>query len=83
MKPYEMEDGTVYDLDKKITITITDIDWDAPKSIGLPNEVVIDINISNVHLLEDIDGSAENLSDYLSDTYEYCHYGFTAEVEIE
>ena len=57
-------------------IIVTNIKWDAPKSVGLPKKVVIDINEDNRYLLEDIEDYADNLSDYLSDTYEYCHEGF-------
>lgn len=57
-------------------IIITNIKWDAPKSAGLPKKVIIDINEDNRYLLEDIEGYADNISDYLSDTYEYCHEGF-------
>lgn len=57
-------------------IIVTNIKWDAPKSANLPKRVVIDINEDNKYLLEDIDGYADELSDYLSDTYEYCHEGF-------
>ena len=57
-------------------IIVTGIKWDAPKSAKLPKRVVIDINEDNEYLLEDIDGYADGLSDYLSDTYGYCHEGF-------
>ena len=57
-------------------IIVTCIKWDAPKSASLPKRVVIDITLDNADLLEDINGYADNLSDYLSDTYEYCHEGF-------
>ena len=59
-------------------IIITGIKWDAPKSTELPKKVIIDITLDNAKLLEDINGYADNLSDYLSDTYEYCHEGFNA-----
>lgn len=59
-------------------IVVTDIQWDAPESANLPSEITIDITPENQHLLEDINGYAENLSDYLSDTFEYCHAGFSA-----
>lgn len=57
-------------------IIVTGIKWDAPKSANLPKKVVIDINEDNEYLLEDIEYYADNLSDYLSDTYGYCHSGF-------
>ena len=59
-------------------IIVTGIKWDAPKSAGLPKRVVIDVTLDNVELLEDFNGYADNLSDYLSDTYGYCHEGFNA-----
>lgn len=61
-------------------IIVADIKWDAPKSAKLPKKIVIDINESNEYLLEDIDGYADNLCNYLSDEYEYCIEGFNAEV---
>lgn len=57
-------------------IEVTNIKWDAPKSANLPKKVVINIDKEKEYLLEDIEEYAENLSDYLSDTYEYCHAGF-------
>lgn len=62
-------------------IIVTSIQWDAPKSTDLPKQIVIDVNMDNVDLLEDINGCADNLSDYLSDTYEYCHEGFNVKWE--
>ena len=60
-------------------IIVTNIKWDAPKSAKLPKRVAIDINEDNEYLLEDIDGYADNLCDYLSDEYEYCIEGFNIE----
>ena len=60
-------------------IVVTNIKWDASKSAKLPKRVVIDINEDNEYLLEDIDGYADNLCDYLSDEYEYCIEGFNVE----
>ena len=60
-------------------IVVTNIKWDAPKSANLPKRVVIDIDEDNEYLLEDIDGYADELCDYLSDKYEYCIEGFKAE----
>lgn len=57
-------------------IIVTSIKWDAPKSADLPKRVVIDINKDNEYLLEDIDGYADELCDYLSDEYGYCIEGF-------
>ena len=61
-------------------IIVSNIQWDAPKSANLPDNVMININDDNADLLEDIDGYADNLSDYLSDTYEYCHEGFSVDI---
>lgn len=62
-------------------IIVSNIKWDADKSANLPKKVVIKIEINNVDLLEDINGYADNLSDYLSDTYEYCHEGFAVKIK--
>lgn len=62
-------------------IIVTNIEWDAPKSTELPKKVVININEENEYLLEDIDGYADKLCDYLSDEYEYCIKGFNVEKE--
>lgn len=60
-------------------IIVTNIEWDAPKSADLPKTIIMSINKENEYLLEDIDGYADNLSNYLSDTYYYCHKGFNVE----
>ena len=60
-------------------IVVTNIKWDAPKSVKLPKRVVIEINKDNEYLRGDIDGYADELCDYLSDEYEYCIEGFNVE----
>lgn len=62
-------------------IIVTNIEWDAPKSANLPEKVIIDICEENEYLLEDIDGYADELCDYLGDTYGYCVFGFNVEME--
>ena len=69
------------EIDKVERIIVSSISWDAPKSAKLPKKVTIDINLKNIDLLDDINGAADNVSDYLSDTYEYCHYGFCVDIE--
>ena len=66
-------------MEKVKQIIVTNIGWDAPKSAGLPKKVVIDINEDNKYLLENIDGYADELCDYLSDKYEYCIEGCNVE----
>lgn len=61
-------------------IIVTHIIWDAPKSAKLPGRVVIDINEDNEYLLEDIEGYADELCNYLSDEYGYCIEGFAVGV---
>lgn len=68
-------------MEKIRRIIVTDIKWDAPKSAALPDSVTILVSPRMEHLLEDIDGEANNLSDYLSDVYEYCHAGFAVTCE--
>ena len=67
----------------KTIIIVTKIKWDAPKNAGLPTKVTINVTRKNQYLLDDIDGYAENLSNYLSDIYGYCHYGFTVKCKQE
>lgn len=69
-------------------LIISDIDWDydgkdngEPCPDGLPSEVVVeDEDLLNA-LLVDVDGEAEEIAEYLSDTYGYCVCGFTTDVE--
>lgn len=70
-------------MEERKYILVTNIEWDAPKSVKrqLPKNLIIDIDDENEYLLEDIEDYADNLSDYLSDTYEYCHEGFDAKVK--
>lgn len=56
---------------------IVTVDWDAPKSAAPPARIIIDITGDNKHLLDGIDVDGDELSDYLSDTYGFCHFGFT------
>lgn len=66
---------------KKVkSIVVSNIQWDAPKSVQLPEEITIDIDEDNEYLLEDIDGYAEELCDYLSDEHGYCLLGFAVEL---
>ena len=68
-------------------LIISDIDWDYPgKDDGgecpLPSEVVIEDPALILYLSDDIDGEAENIAEYLSDTYGCCVCGFTTDVEV-
>lgn len=63
-------------------IIVTNIDWDTDgEDVELPDEIIIEIDENNIDLLEDLDDYADNLLDYLSDTYGYCIKGFNAETE--
>ena len=68
---------------KIVKLLVTDIIWDAKAHADLPGRVVIDINDSNAHLLDDIDDAADALSDWLSDEYGYCHKGFCVQCVYE
>lgn len=61
-------------------IRVYDIEWDSDGVEGLPEEIIINVE-ENDPLLEDIDGTADNLSDYISDEVGFCHYGFKAEMK--
>ena len=69
-------DEYVVDVSAVKQIVVTDIEWDAPKSTNLPEKVVINIDRRNDNLLDDIDDYADGVSNYLSDTYGFCHMGF-------
>ena len=64
-------------------IVVSDIKWEKLKNKTYPpKEIEIPMNeIKDVFLLEDIEGYADYLSDYLSDKYGYLHYGFSTSVE--
>lgn len=64
-------------------ITVSSIEWDATESetAALPQEVVVVIDEDNADLLEDINGYADNLCEYLSDEYGYCIKGCCVDVE--
>ena len=57
-------------------IVVTNILWDAPNSANLPKEITVDITPDTQHLLEDIFGYSEELTDYLSGEYSYCVKGY-------
>ena len=58
-------------------IIVSNIKWDTDgEDVDLPKRVIVNVTIDNADLLEDINGYADNLSDYLSDTYGFCHEGF-------
>lgn len=68
-------------MEKVKQIVVTNIKWDAPKSVKLPKQVIIDIDEDNEYLLEDLDYNSDELCNYLSDEYGYCIYNFCFECE--
>ena len=55
-------------------LTVSDIDWftpGAPENMdtGLPEQVIVDDPILLPHLLEDINGEAQNLTEWLTQKY--------------
>lgn len=73
----------------KKKILVTNIEWDteddldeklSPEELGLPNEVTIED--PNEEMIEEVenDDYGDAISDYLSDKYGYCIYGFTADI---
>ena len=71
----DSDDGDSY------PFTVTDIDWDTDgedaSELNLPETLVVDVPMECVD-----NGSAEvedYISDYLSDTYGFCHNGFSVE----
>ena len=61
---------------------ITNIDWDADDDTELPEKVEVVIDDPTDEMLEDIDGYADIISDYLSDKCGYCVRGFAVEADI-
>ena len=64
------------------TILVTNIKWDtddeSPMELGLPTEVEVELPDRFPNYNEDIE---EFVSDYLSDTYGFCHCGFTMDCD--
>lgn len=69
-------------------IKITNIDWDIDEDDltyakeNLPSQTEIEITSETKYLLEDIDGYADNLTEFLSDKYGYCLNHYDVEVEV-
>ena len=61
---------------------VTNIQWDTDGDkenlMDLPAELSIDTDTLSI---SDEDEIEETISDYLSDTYGFCHYGFDFEKE--
>ena len=68
-------------------LLVSDIKWDIDEEdnkedieASLPQKILIELTPANEYLAEETNGYLENLSDWLSDTYGFCHNGFTVEV---
>lgn len=72
----------------KMKIKITNIDWDIDEDDltyakeNLPSQTEIEITSETKYLLEDIDGYADNLTEFLSVKYGYCLNHYNVEVEV-
>ncbi len=75
-----LEDLSNYTTETGVSeIIVSDITWDTDEEdVELPETVTIPITLDNIDLLEDIEEAAEGVCNYLSDTYEFCVFGFTA-----
>lgn len=64
-------------------ISVTNIQWDAPKSIAkkLPQEITIDVTPDKEYLLEDAEDYADAVGNYISDMTGWCHSGFAVDIE--
>lgn len=72
-------------IERKV-IFISNIEWDTDADdyeddYGLPDTIHITVTPEISYLLDDIDGEAENLVNYLSDNFGWCIKGFSVEVE--
>lgn len=81
---FTMEDNDISSIQG---IIVSDINWDTDgnKEIKkkLPKEVLIPITENNFNLIEDWNGCAENICDFLSDNYGYCIYSFSVDIEVD
>lgn len=67
-----------------VHVNVTDIDWDVElddeetyADLGLPTEVQVNINIvAELFDIPSYDDIVQEVSEYLSDKYGYCHNGF-------
>lgn len=59
-------------------ILVTDIDWDAPDEVGLPNEMILEDPTGE--LSKDVDGYSDEIADALSDESGWLVKNFHAEV---
>ena len=64
-------------------IVVTDIEWDAPNRVlrRLPNRLEIDVTTKTEHLLEDIDGEAAAVFDYVAEQTGRFPCSFYLEIE--
>ena len=64
---------------------VTNIQWDTDGDEkilkDLPTELSIDADTLNISNENDSEKVEETISDYLSDSYGFCHYGFNIEKE--
>lgn len=63
-------------------LIVSNIDWDTSgddslEPVDLPSTVTIDDPMLLPHLMENVDGEAENLAEWLTQKYGYCLRGFT------
>lgn len=65
---------------------ITDIDWDVDNEEdfdNLPTEVAVEVDDTMVDDIDDDDEIIAYVSEYLSDTYGFCHNGFTIDADLD
>lgn len=69
-------------------LIVSNIDWDtsgddSSEPVNLPSTVTIDDPMLLPHLMENVEGEAENLAEWLTQEYGYCLRGFTTAFEGE
>ena len=79
--------------DNFLRICVTDIDWDTEENgeeedVSLPKDVLISDRFKEGDYTDeageiDTDALLDDVSDYLSDTYGFCHRGFHTEIYRE
>lgn len=80
-EPIHNSDKVDYDDDSSYKFTVTDIEWDTDgedaSNLHLPETLVVDVPME--YLDNGSDAVEDYISDFLSDTYGYCHNGFSVE----
>ena len=78
---WALDELETLNLEKVDKIIVSKINWnEVPEEFPMPKKVMIDVNESTMYLLEDINGAADALCNYLSNRYGFCIEGFKVQL---